>query len=127
MESEIKLTKDDIEKIKEKAKEEAKEEFENFSKFAFKGSMIQMSVAFILGAAFKNVVTSISENLIMPIINFLLNKTGTDWRSLSWTPIDGMIFEFGKFMGSFIDFLIIAIILYIIWKKIFKGKEEEEI
>ena len=86
--SDIKLTKDDIEKIKEKAREEARQEFEDFSKFAFRGSMIQMSVAFILGAAFKNVVTSISENLIMPIINFLLNKTGTEWRALSWTPID---------------------------------------
>jgi len=129
-ETEIKLSKDDLDKIKEKAKEEAQEELSKFKRFAFQGSMIQMAVAFILGAAFKNVVTSISENLIMPVINYVINwllcTTGSEWRKVSWTPVEDMTFEVGKFIGSFIDFLIIAIILYIVWKKILRGKDKDE-
>jgi len=126
-EANINITKEDLDKIKEKAKKEAQEELIEFKKFAFQGSMIQMSVAFILGAAFKNVVTSISENLVMPVINFIIGKTGVNWRQLSWEPTDGITFEIGKFLGSFVDFLIIAFILYIIWKKILRGKDKENI
>lgn len=123
------LSPEDLEKIKEKARQEAEQELENFKKFAFQGSMIQMAVAFILGAAFKNVVSAISDDIIMPIVNYIINwmlhTTGTHWRNISWTPVADMTFELGKFLGAAVDFLIIAVILYIIWKKIFRGKDEE--
>jgi large conductance mechanosensitive channel len=113
----VDLSPKDIEKLKIEA--------ENFKKFAFQGNIIQLAVAFILGAAFQKVVTAVSETLIMPIINFALNwlcsTTGTHWRTLTWTPIHGMTFETGAFIGSFVDFLIIAVILYILWIKILHG------
>ena len=94
------------------------EEYSAWKKFAFKGRMVEMAIAFMIGAAFKNVVGSISENLIMPVINFILDKTGTDWRELTVTPIEGIALEIGQFLGAFVDFILISIILYILYRKI---------
>ncbi len=107
-----------------------KGEFEAFKKFAFKGHMIQMAIAFMLGAAFKKVTTSISEHLVMPVINYLITKTATDWREFTYSPIEGIVFELGKFIGTFIDFFLLAIILYILYRKmmapLFAEKKEEK-
>ncbi len=95
-----------------------REEFNNYKKFAFKGNMVQMAVAFMLGAAFSKVVSSISECLIMPVANFFVNKTGEDWRQFTWEPLEGMALEVGKFSGAFLDFFIISLILFIIYRKV---------
>ena len=118
----------ELDKIKEEAAAEAKEELEKFKKFAFQGNMIQMAVAFILSTAFGKVVTALSSNLIMPVVNFTLNlfSPSTQWRTITWTPFHGMTFELGQFLGSFIDFVIIATVLYVIWKKILHGKDASD-
>ena len=103
---------------KELTGDDVKQEFKQFEKFAFKQRMIELAVAFILGSAFQNAVTAISNYLIMPLIKFVLNKTGENWRCFTYTPLEGMTFEVGKFLGAFIDFLLIAIVLYIIYQKI---------
>ncbi|RDJ35614.1 MAG: MscL family protein [Crenarchaeota archaeon] len=98
-----------------------KEEFNKFEKFAFKNRMIEMAVAFIIGVAFQKTVTSLSDNLIMPFLNFFVAKTGNNWRTIQWEPLEGMNFELGKFMGNFLDFLLISLILYIVYVKIIKA------
>ncbi len=103
-----------------------KKEFENFEKFAFRDKLTDVATAFILGAAFKKLVTSISENLIMPVINFALSQTGSDWRTGSYSPIKGITFETGKFLGDSIDFMLTAVILYILYYKIFKKVAPEK-
>lgn len=127
-----------IERAKEELKQGiegliGKKEFDEFKKFAFKGHMIQMAIAFMLGAAFKKVTSSISEHLVMPAINYLITKTATDWREYTYAPIEGMTFEIGLFIGTFIDFFLLAIILYILYRKVLapilseKKVEEEKI
>jgi large conductance mechanosensitive channel len=101
--------------------EETQEEINNFKKFAFKGRMIELAVAFMVGGAFQKAVEALSSNLLMPFINFFIAKTGTDWRNLTWTPIDGMTLAAGKCMGSFVDFFLISLILYVIYVKIIQG------
>lgn len=107
-----------------------KEELENFKKFAFKGHMMEMAIAFMLGAAFKSVVSSISNNLIMPLANYASQFTGSDWREMIWEPVKGLTFEIGPFLAAFVDFLLMAIILYVLWVKligsVFAPKEEKE-
>ena len=103
-----------------------KEEFDNFKKFAFKDKMINMAVAFTLGAAFKNVISSISNNIFMPFANYFITKTGNNWRETIWEPVDGMKLEVGVFAGAFFDFLLIAVILYIIYNKIARPILEEQ-
>ena len=112
---------------KELTDDDIKNEIRQFEKFAFKQRMVEMAVAFILGAAFQNAVTAISNYLIMPLIKFVLNQTGENWRCFTYTPIEGMTFEVGKFLGAFVDFLLIATVLYIVYQKIilrFTPKED---
>jgi large conductance mechanosensitive channel len=103
-----------------------KKEYDQFKKFAFKGHMIQMAIAFMMGAAFNSVIKSISENLIMPVINFGLSKTGEDWRQFTYMPTEGLTLEIGKFCSAFVDFFLISLVLYIFYVKLLKPIWEEK-
>jgi large conductance mechanosensitive channel len=122
----------DLKRIKNELEDEiesliGKKEYNEFKKFAFKGHLIQMAIAFMLGAAFNSVIKGLSDNIIMPCFNYVINITGTDWRELTYSPMEGLILDTGKFMGSFVDFMIIAVVFFIIWKKLIKPLEDEAI
>ena len=93
---------------------------EEYKKFAFKDDMIKLAIAFVLGGAFQKVVNAISESLIMPLLNYLVLKTGTGWREHTFEPVPGMKFATGVFLGAVVDFLLISIVLFVVFK-IFKG------
>jgi len=95
-----------------------KNEFKKYKEFAFKDDMLKLAIGFILGNSFNSVVTGISDFLVMPVVRFLTKNTGESWRRWTFVPIDGLEFEFGKFFGVFIDFLLISIILYVIYVRI---------
>ena len=105
-------------------REDLEKEISSFKAFAFKKNMLELSIAFILGGAFNKVVTSISQNLIMPVVNMLAglvnSKTGTDWRKLTIEPLEGLHLEVGEFLSSFFDFMLTALVLYIIFTKIIR-------
>ena len=120
----------DVERIKDELGDEieglvGRQEFEAFKEFAFKDRMIQMAIAFMLGAAFKNVVSSISEHLIMPFLTYIMNQTDGDWRQVVFEPVEGIVIELGNFLGVFVDFIIIAAILYYLYSRIFKKIESD--
>jgi len=96
-------------------------ELVEYKKFALKEDMLKMSTAFILGAAFNNVVKGISDLLIMPFINFIILKTGESWRKFKIEPIQGLVLEVGQFLGYLVDFILISIILYVFYIKILKN------
>lgn len=98
--------------------EELKKEIDNFKKFAFKDNLFKLAIAFILSGVFEKLVKSVSNNLLMPIINYFLSEAGTNWRNYTAIPVPGMTLEIGQLIGSFVDFLITAIILYFIYKKL---------
>ena len=100
-------------------------EYSDWKKFAFKGQMIQMAISFMLGTAFGKVVKAISESLIMPIINWGLAFTGKNWRTFKLSPLKGLNIEVGVFLGAFVDFILISIILYILYVKLLKPLFEE--
>lgn len=98
-------------------------EIEEYKKFAFKNNMISIAIAFIIASSFNDVVQSISNNILMPIINYIISQTGEDWRTLKFSPVNGMDLEIGKFLGVFVDFILISTILYIL-NKGFSVKDE---
>lgn len=112
------------------SKDDLKDEFKAYKKFAFKGDMLKMAIAFILGGAFNKVVSSLSENILMPFLNFFVNKTpGGNWREAVWTPIEGMVFEAGKFAAVTIDFILMTLVLFVLLR-ILRGhmaEDDEEI
>jgi len=89
---------------------------QEYRKFAFKDDMLKLAIAFILGGAFSKTVTAISEGLIMPMLNFLLQFTGENWREATWEPFEGMVLEIGKLGAAAVDFLLISIVLFYLWK-----------
>lgn len=99
---------------------ELKKEVDEYKKFAFNKSLVALALALILANVVQKFVTNISESLFMPIINYFILATNGNWRNLILCPVDGMNLEVGKLCGSFIEFSITTLILYLIYSKIVK-------
>lgn len=94
-----------------------------FKEFALKGNVLELAVAVVMGDAFNKIVTSLVENVIMPVIGLLFGEI--DFAK-NWT-IYGI--KYGIFIQSIIDFIIIAFALFIFIKianTIVKPKEVVE-
>lgn len=101
--------------------------WKSFKEFVAKGSVFDLAVGVIIGAAFGKIVSSLVDDILMPIIGLLLG--GIDFTSLEFRVGEAVI-RYGAFMQSVLDFLIIAFSLFIVIRalvriKIKKGEEEE--
>ena len=102
--------------------------FEEFKVFALKGNMMDMAIGVIIGGAFSALVTSLTDNLISPILG-ILGKVNFD--AMMWDVFgDGkLVFKYGAFITAVINFLIMAFVLFCIVKAMNKlmdmGKHEE--
>jgi large conductance mechanosensitive channel len=94
-----------------------------FKEFAMKGSLIDMAVGIIIGAAVGKMVSTLVENILMPIIGVFLG--GVSFSDLSIKVGDAAI-GYGAFIQAMIDFLIIAFVIFMILKAINKMKENFE-
>jgi large conductance mechanosensitive channel len=99
-----------------------------FKDFLFRGNIIELAVAFVMGLAFAAVVNSLVENLVMPIIAAIIGKP--DFRSLTFT-INDSVFRYGSFLTDVIQFAAIgAAVFFFIVKPVqmmrARGKEPVE-
>lgn len=97
-----------------------------FKDFIARGNVIDLAVGVIIGAAFTAIVNSLVNNLINPLLGLFIGKI--DLSNLKFT-IAGATFKYGSFINSVINFLIIAIIVFLIVKavnKIFKEKKSQK-
>jgi large conductance mechanosensitive channel len=78
---------------------------EEFKTFLFRGNLVELAVAFVLGIAFAAVVNSLVNNLVMPIVAMIIGKP--DFGSLTFT-INDAVFRYGAFITDVIQFLAIA-------------------
>jgi large conductance mechanosensitive channel len=89
--------------------------WDEFKAFAFKGNVIDLAVGVIIGAAFGQIVSSLVENIIMPLIGVLLpgqqGYVGWDW------DFNGQKVPYGKFLGAVVNFLIVALALFVFISK----------
>ncbi len=104
-----------------------KKNIEEFKKFIARGNVIDLAVGVIIGGAFSAIVTSLVNNILTPILGLILG--GADFSNLAITFKDTRI-EYGAFIQSVIDFLIVAICIFALVKFInklmhLKKKEEE--
>src|SRR5205807_4437975 len=99
---------------------------EEFKAFAFKGNVIDLAVGVIIGAAFGKIIDSLVKNLLMPLIGVLLpgEQGYLGWK---WV-IDGKEVPYGLFLGEVVNFLIVALALYVFIVKflglLMKAKKE---
>jgi large conductance mechanosensitive channel len=76
-----------------------------FKDFLFRGNIIELAVAFVVGLAFAALVNSLVENLLMPVIAMIIGKP--DFSDLTFT-INDAVFRYGAFLTDAIQFLAIA-------------------
>ena len=104
---------------------------EEFKAFALKGNVMDMAIGVIIGAAFGNIVTALTDSFITPLIAAITGGTGEDGVSVGGQfVINGVAFTYGAFISAVINFIIIALILFCMLKAINKlmdlGKKKEE-
>ena len=78
---------------------------QEFKDFIFRGNIVELAVAFVMGLAFAAVVNSLVENLLMPVIAMIIGKP--DFSGLDFT-INDAVFRYGAFITELIQFLAIA-------------------
>ena len=83
-----------------------------FREFAIKGNVIDLAVAVVIGGAFGKIVTSLVEDIVMPAVGAL---GGVDFKSLAVQVGDARIL-YGKFIQTGVDFLIIALAIFVMVK-----------
>jgi large conductance mechanosensitive channel len=112
--------------------------FKEFKEFAMKGNVVDLAVGVVIGGAFGKIVTSLVNDIIMPLVGLLIG--GVDFTNLFIT-LDGSNFStlaeaqeagaatlnYGLFIGAIIDFLIISFSIFMVIRQINKLKKKEEV
>jgi large conductance mechanosensitive channel len=99
----------------------------DFKAFAFKGNVVDLAVGVIIGAAFGKIVTALVSDVIMPVIALAL--PGGDWRASGLVlrhaadPKDNVVLKYGDLLGSTLDFLIVALVLFLLVSKVVKAAQ----
>ncbi len=94
-----------------------------FKKFIARGNVLDLAVGVIVGGAFSSIVTSLVNNIFTPVIGLIVG--GVDFSNLSITFKDTKIM-YGAFIQSIIDFLIVALCLFIVVKAVNKVTHKKE-
>ncbi len=115
--------------------------FKEFKEFAIKGNLVDLAVAFVMGAAFGKVTTAFIEGMVMPLVGMLTN--GVDFSKMQKVLKDGVpevkdaagkivtaavpevSVKYGAFITVTIEFFIVAFVMFMIIKAINKLKKEE--
>ena len=91
-----------------------------FMEFLKEYKIIGLAIAFVIGIASKDLINSLVNNIIMPIITPFIPKGAWETATFSLGPI---VIKWGAFLGAFINFVIIATVVFIIVKKIIKEEK----
>lgn len=97
--------------------------WKEFKAFAFKGNVLDLAIGVIIGGAFGKIVTSLVNDIIMPLFGILLG--GLDFTELQINFGETAIM-YGAFLQAFIDFLIIAFSIFLFVKMLAKVKRSEQ-
>jgi large conductance mechanosensitive channel len=108
-----------------------------FKDFAVKGNLVDLAVAFVMGAAFVKVTTSFIQGMVMPLVGLVQGKDMADWKyivkdaQLDETGAEivaEISVKYGDFIGVALEFIIVAFFMFLVVKGItrLKKKKEEE-
>ncbi|MBU2921523.1 large conductance mechanosensitive channel protein MscL [Winogradskyella psychrotolerans] len=105
-----------------------------FKEFAMKGNLVDIAVGFVMGAAFKEVVTAFTGGIVSPLIGMIFDS---DFKALRYQLKEGTLndageivgdvfLEYGTFLTNVIDFIIVAFVMFLVVKGVNKMKKKEE-
>ena len=109
--------------------------FKEFKEFISKGNVMDLAVGVIIGGAFGKIVTSLVDDMIMPILGIILGKINFTALKLVITPAEGDKPEvsvlYGSFIQNVVNFLIMAFVIFLMVKAVNKlrkpAKKVEEV
>ena len=104
-------------------KDIVKKEKEKKKKMILRGNIIDMAVGVIIGSAFSKIVTSLVNDILMPFLGVVLG--GLDFSGLS-IKIGEATIKYGSFIQSIVDFLIIAICIFVMVKIVSKIRDKAD-
>ncbi|MDB4966054.1 MAG: Large-conductance mechanosensitive channel [Myxococcales bacterium] len=81
----------------------------DFKTFALKGNVVDLAVAVVIGGAFGKIVSALVADIVMPVVGAILPSG--EWRAWTVTPLN---IKMGDFLGAILDFIIIAMVLFLI-------------
>ena len=104
-----------------------------FKEFAMKGNLVDIAIGFVMGAAFKQVVTSFTWGIVSPLIGLVAKS---DFKDLKWVVKEGVADAagkvsgevavlYGEFITNVIDFVIVAFVMFMIVKGVNATKKKE--
>lgn len=102
----------------------------DFKKFVMRGNVLDLAVGVIIGGAFGKIVTSLVNDVIMPLIGILLGKV--DFKSLKWVIEEAqgetpeVALNYGMFIQNIVDFVIIALVIFLMIRLIEKLRSKPE-
>lgn len=107
-----------------------KQFLDDFKKFALKGNVLDLAVGVIIGGAFGKIVSSLVNNLIMPLLGLVLGGVNLSNLSVQLAPAMGdrpaNVLEYGLFLQSVLDFLIIALSIFLFIRLLGKLQRKKE-
>jgi large conductance mechanosensitive channel len=106
-----------------------------FKEFIARGSMLDLAVAFVMGAAFGKIITSLVNDVVMPVVGLLLGKVdfsnlfislSGNYKTLDEAVKAGApVIKYGVFINSIIDFVIVGFVMFLIVKQANRFKKAE--
>jgi large conductance mechanosensitive channel len=103
-----------------------------FKNFAVKGNAIELAIAVVIGNAFSGVVNSLVGDIITPVLGLITNHV--DFKTLTWSPYPSLVIKYGSFIQALINFLVIALSIFVIFKfisatrkRLWRRGEEEKV
>lgn len=97
--------------------------FGEFKTFALKGNVMDLAIGVIIGGAFGKIVSSLVDNILMPVIGALIGGQNFDSYSVN---IGGATLKYGMFLSATLDFIIIALVLFVMVRLMTKMKKKSE-
>ena len=96
--------------------------WKDFKAFVLKGNVLDLAIAVVLGVAFGAIVTSLVNDIIMPLVGIILG--GIDFAALS-IQVGSATVLYGKFIMAIINFLIIAFVIFLVMRAMVKLRKQE--
>jgi len=96
-----------------------------FKEFAMRGSVVDLAVGVIIGAAFGRIVTSLVDDIIMPVVGLFTGGIDFSQRAIQLGASEENLLRWGAFVQNIIDFLIVAFIIFLLVRAMNRLKRDE--
>lgn len=100
---------------------------DDFKKFAFRGNVVDLAVGVVIGGAFGRIVSAVVDDVVMPLVSLFMPNG--NWRGAGITlrhkpgVEPDTVLRYGDLLGAVLDFFIIALVLFLLVKRILRAAE----